>query len=601
MAILASGHKLVKCGIDGAISGVVTDETLSGNGTTAEPLGALLENVIFDDSITESSTDLGVVIGVNPLWVNYVVTGGGSSGGDPQVNYIVHTYSGNWNDTTNVVQSNSSTWGQGGSGDVEVNNFVYDNSATINEVNSAYQNNSANYLTAHQSLEGYATENWVTAQGYITGVDLSNYYTKNETSSKSEINNALTSITPGDTSVNLYVQSNSANINEVNSTVNSNSSKWNEISVYETNSGTYLTAHQSISSKLDVTAFDGWSATHAYDISAGNGIDLYIDNVNRITRIDITASGNTEVNTYVQNNSATINNVNTTYQTNSGNYLTAHQDISNKFDTSSFTAWSAAQAANAFKLSAGNGVNLIDDAINKITRIDVTAAGGDADVNSYVQNNSAGINNAISTYQTNSANYLTAISIPESSTWNDVATTYQTNSSTYLTAHQDISNKLDITAFTSWSATQEANDYELSAGNGITLYDDAVNKITRIDANGGSNFRTVYAKNEPQNSAVLGYYFLENNATDIQGIVQFVPDTSGTYSVCPFTDINSNAYYTELGYQSTNSPTVQSGDLVTLPFHFFADGQYVCPTTVGIKGSDVNANITPYNIIINYK
>ena len=59
MAILASGHKLVRCGIDGAISGVVTDETLSGNGTSGKPLGALLEDVIFDDSITESSTDFG--------------------------------------------------------------------------------------------------------------------------------------------------------------------------------------------------------------------------------------------------------------------------------------------------------------------------------------------------------------------------------------------------------------------------------------------------------------------------------------------------------------------------------------------------------------
>lgn len=561
MAILASGHKLVRCGIDGAISGVVTDETLSGNGTSGEPLGALLENVIFDDSITESSTDFGTLIGVNPLWVNYVVTGGGSSGGDPQVNYIVNTYSGAWNDTTdvvqsnssnwdnvankldttsfstvsgnfltavdfptsadnavqyvqstsgvindtiNVVQSNSAQWAEGGTGDVEVNSFVYENSATINEVNTTFQNNSGNYLTAHQSLAGYATQDWVTAQGYITGVDLSNYYTKNDTSSKSEINAALTSITPGDVGVNSYVQ----------------------------------------------------------------------------------------------NNSATINNVNTTYQSNSGNYLTAHQDISNKLDTNSFTAWSAAQAANAFKLSAGNGINLIDDSINKITRIDVTASEGDIGVNTYVRNNSAGINNAVSTYQTNSANYIT--SLPQSSTWNDVASTYQTASSTYLTAHQDISNKLDITAFTSWSAAQEANDYELSAGIGVTLYDDTVNKITRIDAN-GSNFLTIYSKNEGQNSAVLGYYFLADNVNEIEGIVQFVPDTNGTYSVCPFTDINANAYYTALGYQSTNSPTVNSGDLVTLPFHFFADGQYVCPSVVGIKGSNSNANITPYNIIINYK
>lgn len=594
MAILASGHKLVRCGIDGAISGVVTDETLSGNGTSGKPLGALLEDVLFDDSITESSTDFGTLIGVNPLWVNYVVTGGGSSGGNPQVNYIVNTYSGAWNnttdvvqsnssnwdnvtnkldttsfstvsgnfltavdltpyyttadantlssmfsgaidyvssnagidfpasadnavqyvqstsgvinETTNVVQSNSAQWAEGGTGDVEVNSFVYDNSATINEVNTTFQNNSGKYLTAHQSLAGYATQDWVTAQGYITGVDLSNYYTKNDTSSKSEINAALTSITPGDVGVNSYVQ----------------------------------------------------------------------------------------------NNSATINNVNTTYQSNSGHYLTAHQDISNKLDTNSFTAWSAAQAANAFKLSAGNGINLIDDSINKITRIDVTASEGDIGVNTYVRNNSAGINNAVSTYQSNSAKYLTAVSIPQSSTWNDVASTYQTASSTYLTAHQDISNKLDITAFRSWTATQEANDYELSAGIGVTLYDDTVNKITRIDAN-GSNFLTIYSKNEGQNSAVLGLYHLYDGASAIQGIVQFVPNGNGTFALCPFTAENNNAYYSSLSYQCTNSPTVNSGDLVTLPFHFYADGQFVCPSVLGIKGSNSTATITPYNIIINYK
>lgn len=113
--------------------------------------------------------------------------------------------------------------------------------------------------------------------------------------------------------------------------------------------------------------------------------------------------------------------------------------------------------------------------------------------------------------------------------------------------------------------------------------------------------KTVYAKNEQQNTNVLGYYFLDNQSTEIEGIAQFVPDTDGTYSVCPFSDSNSNAYYTSLGYQSTNSPSVSAGDVVTLPFHFFADGQYVCPSVLGIKGSNSNANITPYNIIINHK
>ena len=55
-----------------------------------------------------------------------------------------------------------------------------------------YANDSATFLTAHQNLDEYATMDWVEEQNYITGVDLTNYYTKSETSGKEEIANALT-------------------------------------------------------------------------------------------------------------------------------------------------------------------------------------------------------------------------------------------------------------------------------------------------------------------------------------------------------------------------------------------------------------------------
>ena len=44
---------------------------------------------------------------------------------------------------------------------------------------SAFEND-VPYLTEHQSLSGYATEQWVLDKHYITGVDLSNYATKSE-------------------------------------------------------------------------------------------------------------------------------------------------------------------------------------------------------------------------------------------------------------------------------------------------------------------------------------------------------------------------------------------------------------------------------------
>ena len=54
-----------------------------------------------------------------------------------------------------------------------------------------YANDSATFLTAHQNLDEYATMDWVEEQNYITGVDLTNYYTKSETSGANEISAAL--------------------------------------------------------------------------------------------------------------------------------------------------------------------------------------------------------------------------------------------------------------------------------------------------------------------------------------------------------------------------------------------------------------------------
>lgn len=76
---------------------------------------------------------------------------------------------------------------------------------------------------------------WVSEQGYITGGDLSNYYQKNETSSKQEISAAIAAIPLGD--------------EEVNQVVHTNSSNWNDITVYQSNSANYLT---SIPSDLDL-------------------------------------------------------------------------------------------------------------------------------------------------------------------------------------------------------------------------------------------------------------------------------------------------------------------------------------------------------------
>ena len=115
---------------------------------------------------------------------------------------------------TNVVQSNSAQWSEGGSGDEEVNSFVYNNSSTIVDVDNSYKANSGSFLTAApsdmattgelselaQTMFGtfypntnplsFVSENWVTAQGYITGVSITESATWNEVSTTVQTNSA---------------------------------------------------------------------------------------------------------------------------------------------------------------------------------------------------------------------------------------------------------------------------------------------------------------------------------------------------------------------------------------------------------------------------
>lgn len=205
------------------------------------------------------------------------------------------------------------------------------------------------------------------------------------------------------------------------------------------------------------------------------------------------AVGDVEVNNYVHNNSATIDEVNSAYQSNSASYLTAVNipESATWNDTSNVVSSNSAQwnqgrtyegispivvnnnenkvSAETWTLSAGNGIALVEDSANNVTRIDCTAS-GDAGVNSFVTNNSASILAVDTSYRTNSGTFLTAIP-SDVATTGDVDNLEQTISETYypksnpssfatedwvtaqgyLTSHQDISNKLDSSAFSSVS------------------------------------------------------------------------------------------------------------------------------------------------------
>ena len=107
---------------------------------------------------------------------------------------------------------------------------------TVPTSNTAFTND-AGYLTEHQSLSGYATEQWVEDKHYITGVDLSNYATKAEIPVVPTSNTAFTNDAGYITGVDL---SNYATKDNLTAATDDMATK-----TWVNNQG-YLTEHQSL-------------------------------------------------------------------------------------------------------------------------------------------------------------------------------------------------------------------------------------------------------------------------------------------------------------------------------------------------------------------
>ena len=242
--------------------------------------------------------------------------------GNTEVNSYVQNNSATINNITNTVEGNSAQWARN------------DGDSAVNEVVRNFSANGT-WLTSHQDLSDYATKQWVEDKDYITGVDLTpyqeksgmtayqpvssmtSYYTTGDAYTLSsffsgEIGNkldysAFTAYTAndetytliggkdigissddvnkettiyftgsnGDEEVNNVVRSNSAdwsNGGDSYTALTSYSSTWNDITVYQSHSGDYITAHQVIpSSKWE----DASDVVQSNSAQWGNGGDSY--------------------------------------------------------------------------------------------------------------------------------------------------------------------------------------------------------------------------------------------------------------------------------------------------------------------------------------
>lgn len=353
------------------------------------------------------------------------------------------------------------------------------------------ESNPSGYLTAHQDLSEYAKTDDLSAyqekgdyysasnpSGFITGVDLSNYYEKNETSSKEEIENAITS---------------------VENVINNLSGEYYPLN---SNPSGYLTAHQDVSDKLDVTAFTSYTATaDTTEYSAGDGISI----TNHTISVTAQLTGD-----YLTKESA-----DTLYQP-IGNYQTAgnYQSAGNYL--------SATDSANFYPMTGNpsgflTGVDLTP--YQEKTAMTAYQPAGDyysasnpsgfitgVDLSNYYQKNETSSKEEIS----GAFEALSGIDDPyELSAGDGISIVNDNTAKKTIISSTGISSKLDTSAFTAYTATAvqgfeytgiapidvnntthqiSADVWTLSARNGIAILEDDVNKITTLDFVGGSAF-----------------------------------------------------------------------------------------------------------------
>lgn len=404
-------------------------------------------------------------------------------------------------------------------GDVEVNNYVHNNSATIDAVNSAYQANSASYITAHQSLEGYATESWVTSQGYITGVNIPESATWNETSN----------------------------------VVSSNSASWSEGKTYE---GISPIVVNNTENKISA---DTWV------LSAGDGVSFTDDSANKVTRIDVTAKGGNYI-PYTATNTGTF----PAFETNSGLEI---RKLENGILNSTYISPSTIQirylyspiGASQIKWGAVlSNSELTFDSDSDSAYVDIEKIHTWDSASDYIQTISGtyypksnpssftteswvtaqgyltahqDISNKLdsSAFSSVSGDFLTtSFSIPESGVWNDTSNVVQTNSAqwaegggtfdtTYMSAQID--NKLNkseigfrkVNSIDYVSGISGKNISAKFAYRANTAYNADHANTASYDDNGNSLTTTYYNAQEANNKASDLFNFVQSNSANWGG------------------------------------------------------------------------------------
>lgn len=169
--------------------------------------------------------------------------------------------------------------------------LIYEDWNGVRNFNLNSTRSSGNYTLAVlddiPSLSGYATEQWVNNQGFISSTDLSNYVTSSDLSSALSdyaLSSTVTGIASQVTTLESLVSNHTTQINSINSNITDlqtltsthtsqisgiNSSITSLESLVNTNTSNISTIQNSISSiSSSITTLEGLTSTHTSQISA---------------------------------------------------------------------------------------------------------------------------------------------------------------------------------------------------------------------------------------------------------------------------------------------------------------------------------------------
>ena len=391
----------------------VSDLTDSANYQTTEGMNDYLTKTSASEnlaplSVTADIESLKNVSGDFSLYYNKNETSSKNELSSEFVKYVTTTEFNGVNVDVSTLKSASSEWNKVGDkldktafSDVSGNFLTAapENMATTDDVAKLEQTISetyqvkGEYLTTADSSNFYPSNN---PSGFITGVDLSNYYNKNETSSKNELDTAFGSKQDNLTQEQLSAISSVSSIKgtiltgdsniRATSAEDGNNIKWTlELTAQPTVTDTTLSGYHGLVATKDSTVSSQWNVgiEQAYKeqieavsskLTQDVADTLYapISVIEDVGTLKTASAGWNKVSDKLDT---------TSFSDVSGNFLTAHQDISNKLDTSAF--------------SAVSGNFLTDDDLNAYaTKIDLE--------------NTSGKLLTTAQYKTDSATFLTA-------------------------------------------------------------------------------------------------------------------------------------------------------------------------------------------------